>query len=279
MFRARRDDLRTDCALKVLRDDVRRDERVRDLFLTEADLSLLLHHPNLIRSYDAGDVDGRAYIAMEILDGGTLEDLRTRLAGEGAPLPDDLSLFIVSEMLSGLDALHEATGESGRPLGIVHRDVTPANIFLGLDGRVVLGDYGVAHIEAHGELLEHEIPGKLAYLSPESLTQEHVDRRADLYSAGVLLYELLVGRPPFEAVDDSSTMDLIVDGRAPRPRRFRPDLPQELEAILLAALSRRPRDRPPTAAAFRAGILPFFDQKLANSRLLGALMRSLRDAP
>ena len=279
VFRARHQDADADCALKVLRDDVLDDARIRDLFMTEADLSLLLRHRNLVRSDDAGECQGRAYIAMELLDGGTLDDLAERLASEGAPLPDDLVLFVVSEMLRGLDALHDAKGGSGRPLGIVHRDVTPHNVFLGLDGRVVLGDYGVAHIEAHGADLDPDVPGKLAYLAPESLTKGPVDRRADVFSTGVFLYELLLGRRPFQARDDSTTMDLIVDARTTRPRRIRADLPIELDNLMMSTLAKRPRDRPQTAAALREALEPFFDRQLANERILGALMQSLSSGP
>lgn len=276
VFRARREDLGMDCALKVLRDPVRRDERVRDLFLTEADLSLLLRHPNLIRCYDAGELNGRAYIVMELLDGGTLGDLVESLKQDDAALPDDLAVFVVAEMLAGLHALHEAAGESGRKLGIVHRDVTTHNVFLGSDGRVILGDYGVAQVQAHGSDLEPGVPGKLAYLSPESLAGDSVDRRADIYSAGVILYELLVGRRPYDEEQESATMEKIMEGKLQRPRRIRPDLPHLLESLTLRALARKPKDRYPTAASFREELKPQYDPLLANPRLVGGLVRSLR---
>lgn len=275
VFRARRDDLPIDCALKVLRPDARRDERARDLFLTEADLSLLLRHPNLIRTYDAGEVDGRAYIVMELVDGGTLGGMLSRLERDSTRLPDDLALLVIAELLSGLDALHEAKGETGRPLGIVHRDVTPQNVMIGRDGRVVLCDYGVVHIEAHGSVDGMEVPGKLSYLPPEALAGEAIDRRADIFSAGVMLYELLTHTLPFQGEDDEDSMDLILEAKAPRPTRYRPDLAPELEALVMSTLARRPRDRPSTAAELRDALLPFIDPHLANDRLLGALMRSL----
>ncbi|MEO1229018.1 MAG: serine/threonine-protein kinase [Myxococcota bacterium] len=278
VFRAQRDDLGMDCALKILKPELRAEERVRDLFLTEADLSLLLRHPNLIRSFDAGEIDGRAFIAMELLEGGTLGDLVDVLKADDCPLPDDLALFVVSEMLSGLEALHEAKGESGRPLGIVHRDVTPHNVFLGLDGRVVLGDYGVAHIGGHGEDLLSEVPGKLAYLPPEALTRDPVDRRGDLFSAGVLLHELLLGRRPFEGEDERATMELIVEGRLEQPRRLRPELPADLEKVLISALERRAEQRPSSAARLRGDLRPFWDDQLGNARILGSLMRSVRSS-
>lgn len=276
VFRARRSDLGIDCALKILKAEVRHDPRVHDLFITEADLSLLLKHPNLIRSYDAGEMEGRAYIAMELLGGGSLGELAVRLTKEGLPFPDDLVLFVVSEMLAGLESLHEAKGESGRRLGIIHRDVTPHNVFLGSEGRVVLGDYGVAHIEAHGTDLQDDVPGKVTYLAPEALTGGVVDRRADIFSAGVIVYELLLGHRPFEGESDESTMDSIVDARLERPRRLRPDLPAGLEKVMLSSLARRPDHRPESAEAFREALAPYWDPELANPRILGGLMRSLR---
>jgi serine/threonine-protein kinase len=279
VFRVRRDDLGIDCALKVLREDARKDPRQRDLFVTEADLSLLLRHPNLVRTYDAGELEGRAYIVMELLEGGTLHELQSALAADGSALPDDLALFALAEMLAGLDALHEAKGATGRPLGIVHRDVTPHNVFLGLDGRVILGDYGVAHVQAHGGELHDGVPGKVGYLAPESLAPGPVDRRADIFSVGVLLYELLVGRRPFDGEDEASTIERIQEARPPRPRRVRPSLPERLESLILAALAKRPDDRPGSAAELRAALLDVFDPQLGSTRLLGSLMRSTRETP
>ncbi len=278
VFRARREDLADDCALKVLKDDARKDPRICDLFLTEADLSLMLRHPNLVRTYDAGEIGGRAYIAMELLDGGTLDRLARRLADEGGRLPDDLALFVVRELLAGLEALHGAKAPSGRPLGVVHRDVTPHNVFLGRDGRVVLGDYGVVHIEAHGASVGGPAPGKLAYLAPEALGPDGVDQRADVYAVGVLLYELLLGGRPFDAPDDATTLDLITEARPTRPRRVRPDLPAGLEAVMESALHRRPAARPRSAGAFREELAPYVDPVLGHGRLLGALVRSLLGA-
>lgn len=276
VFRAKRPDLAMECALKVLRADALRDERAKDLFLTEADLSLLLRHPNLIRSYDAGEVEGRFYIVMEFLRGGTLAGLLKVLKRSESALPLDLSLYIVAEMLSGLHALHEAKGETGRPLGIVHRDVTPQNVLFDQGGRVVLGDFGVVHIEAHGSSDEIEIPGKVPYLAPESLSSESIDRRADVFSAGVVLYELLLGRLPFDGEDETHTLDLIADAKMTRPTRIEPDFDPALEEVLLAAMAKKPKDRPQSALALRDALLPFMDEQLANDQILAALTKSVQ---
>ena len=177
IFRARRKGWTTDCALKVLKDDLLEDVIARDLFLTEADLCMMLKHPNLVSTYDAGEIDGRAYIAMELFEIGTLADLIEKLAREGVGIPGDLALLIVAQLLDGLHALHTAVGQSGRPLGVVHRDVTPHNIFFSPDGRVALGDFGAAHVQAHGSP-SAIIPGKAAYIAPEALLAGELDARA-----------------------------------------------------------------------------------------------------
>ena len=154
VFRARHKQWNLDCALKVLREDWLDDSLATDLFITEADLSLLLKHPNLMHAYDAGQIGERSYIAMELITGGTLAELISFLNEADTRLNDDLALYIVTEVLSGLQAFHSSVGKSGRPLEVLHRDVTPHNIFLTQEGRVLLGDFGAAHVQAHGSMFD-----------------------------------------------------------------------------------------------------------------------------
>lgn len=276
VFRARHQDAPVDCALKLLREERRSDERIRDLFITEADLALLLDHPNLIRTYDAGEVEGRYYIAMELLEGGTLGHLDHACAERSIRLPLDFTLFVVSEILEGLHALHFATGHTGRELGLIHRDVTPHNIFLSFDGRVILGDFGVALIQAYGDSDPGEILGKLGYLAPEMILQEEVDRRADVFAAGVVLHELLTGRRLFEGASEEQVLADIADGKIPRPRRFNPAISRGLEEVVMKALARRPRDRFETAEELLYALEPHWSPKLANPPGLAALLNALQ---
>ncbi|MCB9652431.1 MAG: serine/threonine protein kinase [Deltaproteobacteria bacterium] len=275
VFRARHESTNYDCALKVLRPDRRADERVRDLFITEADVSLLLDHPNLIRTYEAGEVEGRHFISMELMQGGTLAELQHQCAVNKLPLPQDFVLYILSEVLEGLHNLHEATGRTGRPLGIIHRDVTPQNIFVSFDGRVILGDFGVAMIGAYGDTAPGEVLGKLGYLAPEMVNMEEVDHRADLFAAGVVLYELLTHARLYQGDDQEDVLEDIAKARVPRPREVRETISRGLEQVLLRALARRPRDRFQSAEDMLYALEPHWSKQVANPYALAALLRAL----
>lgn len=275
VFRARHEATDYDCALKVLRQDRRSDERVLDLFITEADLALLLEHPNLIRTYEAGEVQGRYYIAMELMRGGTLDDLILECRRRQVRLPQDFALYVVSEILEGLHSLHTAAGATGRPLGLIHRDVTPQNIFLSFDGRVILGDFGVALIQAYGDTTPGEVLGKLGYLAPEMVNAEAVDRRADIFAAGVVLYELLTGQRMFEGEDEASVLADIAEAKFIRPRKARESISKPLEQVLLKALARRPRDRFDTAEEMLYALEPLWSRLVGNPYALAALLTSV----
>lgn len=275
VFRARHDDATSDCALKMLREDHRQDEQIRDLFVTEADLALLLEHPNLVRTYDAGEVDGRYYIAMELMEGGALDILLKAFAKRSLELPLDFAMFIISEVLEGLHALHTATGRTGRPLGLIHRDVTPQNIFLSFDGRVILGDFGVALIQAYGDTDPGQVLGKLGYLAPEMISMEEVDHRADVFSAGVVLWEMLTQQRLFFGKDEDDLMEDIAEATVPRPSKHRPTIGRATEAAVLAALTRRPRDRYASAEAMLYALEPHWSKKLGNPAAIAATLTAL----
>lgn len=275
VFRARHDDGSIDCALKLLREERRQDEQIRDLFVTEADLALLLQHPNLIRTYDAGEVDDRYYIAMELMEGGTLGEVVKALKERGIPLPPDYAMFILSEILEGLHALHTATGHTGRPLGLIHRDVTPHNIFLSFDGRVILGDFGVALIQAYGDVDPGLVLGKLGYLAPEMIGMEEVDHRSDLFAAGVVLWELLTGERAFDEGTEEEVMEDILEARITRPRKVAPGLSREADSVVMNALARRPKDRFETAEEMLYALDPLWSKELGNPRAIAALVSAV----
>lgn len=275
VFRARRDGDQRDCALKVLREDTARDERVRELFDTEAEVAQLLDHPNLMRTYEAGQIDGRAYIAMELVEGATLERLLQTLRARQLPLPPDLALFVVTELLDGLHALHEATLPTGEPLGLVHRDVTPDNVFVSFDGRVLLGDFGVTHVQAYGDSSPDHAVGKLGYFAPESLGNQPVDRRADIFSVGVMLFELLAGCRLFEAEDEGEALAQVTDARVPPLQRYVPEIDRELNAIVARALARRARDRFDSADDLAVALEPHWSKEVAHPSAIEALVAAI----
>ncbi|MGF1511200.1 MAG: serine/threonine protein kinase [Myxococcota bacterium] len=276
VFRARRDGAEGDCALKVLKDEWKTDARVRDMFMTEADVSMMIEHPNLVHAHDAGEVMGRPFIELELIEGGNLGDLSEKCAELHLPLPFDTSMYIVSELLDGLHALHESKSRAGTPLGLVHRDVSPHNVFLSFDGRVILGDFGVAHIQAYGSSDDAHPLGKFGYLAPEMAQGEEVDRKADIFSAGIILYELLTGHAPFDAGNDQEALAQAVEAKFPRPSRFVSSMPRELESVILKATARRPRDRFETGEEFLLELEPYWSKQLANPFALQGLLAAVR---
>ncbi|MEM7674840.1 MAG: serine/threonine-protein kinase [Myxococcota bacterium] len=272
VYRARRDDHDHDVALKLLREDRREDEQMVEMFITEADLAMLLDHPNLIRTFDAGEIEGRHYIAMELVEGGSLERLLRRGREIATPLPLDFVLFIVSEVLEGLHALHTAAGHTGRPLGLIHRDVTPQNIFLSFDGRVILGDFGVTLIRAYGATDPRLVMGKLGYLAPEMVLMENVDHRADIFAASIVLWELLTGQRLFFGGGESAVLERIASAKVARPSKHRASLPAGLDDAILRGLARRPKDRFESAEAMLYALEPFWSHTLAGPQGLTAYL-------
>ena len=279
VLRARKDNSPRDWALKVLRSDRRGDDRMKDLFITEADLALLVEHPNLIHAYEAGEIDGRYYIAMELIEGGTLRQFTMTAARRNIPVPIDIGLFIISEVLEGLHALHETRGGSGRLLELVHRDVSPQNIFLSYDGRVVLGDLGIAIVRAYGEAHPLEIFGKLGYLAPEMLALDEVDRRADLFAIGVITYQLLTGVRPFTGKTPDEVLSQITGARFAPARTLNPSIQPALDGVLARTLARHPAGRFDTAEALLYAFEPFWSKKRANPFLIASLVAKVYERP
>lgn len=275
VFRARRRGDSHDCALKLLKDERRGDEQLHDLFLTEADIALLLDHPNLIHTFDAGEVGGRYYIAMELIEGRTLGQIAARAQKMRLQLPQDFALYMVSEVLEGLHALHNASGRTGRPLGLVHRDLTPQNVFVSWNGRVILGDFGVAHIQAYGDVDPGTAIGKIGYLSPEAVLAEELDHRADIFAAGVILWELLTDRRLFEKGTDEQLMEVIAEARVPRPRGLDPSISRGLEGMVLKALAKRPKDRFESAEEMLYELEPFWSKKIGNPHAVSAFLSGI----
>ncbi len=237
-------------------------------FLSEARLSMLLEHPNVVRVYDFDEAEGRHFLAMEHVSGPDLRHLLTVLARTHETIPRPLVLFIMREVARGLAYAHQLKGSDGRHLGIVHRDVSPSNVFLAYDGRVKIGDFGIA--TGHEEPTQGWILGKLSYISPEQAAGKTVDARADLFSFGAVLYELLTGRKAFQAEDKAAQLRLSREGRYTPAERLVPDLPAELALLLRRLLSPDPDDRPQHAGEVEAALtamLPLEEDAVRQDRL------------
>jgi len=275
VFRAYREETGEEVALKLLKEDQRQDEKVVDLFVTEADLSLMLRHPNLIRTLDAGAHNERHYIAMEIIEGANLREIEVQCQRIGVPMPPDFALYFVREMLEGLGALHDAAARSGRPLGLVHRDVTPSNVFVAWDGRVVVGDFGIAHIMAYGDADPGQAVGKVGYLSPEVVLGVGLDRRSDLFAVGIILWELLTGERLFKRDRDDDAMLAIADAIVPRPRKLKPGMHRGLEEVVLKSLARKRAERYQDAQEMIAALDPFWSQEIGHPIAIQSFLAGL----
>lgn len=223
--------------------------RFRQMFVDEARIMLSLQHGNIVQILDMGRLDGVPFLALEYVDGRDLRTVLERARQQGTVLRPELMAFVVAEVCRGLDYAHRKRDEQGRPLHIVHRDINPANIFISYEGAVKVGDFGLA--KARDNLEQSEagvIKGKLSYLSPEQAEGLPIDLRSDLFSLGTTLYEATTGQRPFAGDSDVEIVMRVREGRFLRPTQIDPTFPPALEAIILRALRRDPRDRPATAA-------------------------------
>ena len=219
-----------------------------EMFLDEARLAARLNHPHCVQTYEVGEVDDNHFLAMEYLDGQGLERL-LRISGQlGEKMPIPLSARIIADALDGLAYAHELTDFDGSELGVVHRDVSPQNIFVTYNGMVKLLDFGIAKAATHVvETKTGVIKGKYAYIAPEQALGQSVDQRSDLWSMGVVLWEVLTGRRLFKSVNELATLHETLQGEIKLPSAFRPELPTELDTICNRALQRDPNERYQTA--------------------------------
>jgi serine/threonine-protein kinase len=233
--------------IKVIRTDLLTDERIALMFVDEARIAAGLHHRNIVQIIDFDLFDGGAFIACEHVDGCDLVAMLTNLR---APPRYDIAVSIAAEIGTGLEAAHEQTDEHGAPLGLIHRDVSPSNILLGIHGEVKVADFGIAKARSRSyHTVSGTIKGKAPYMAPEQILGEPLDRRADVFSLGVLLFELTTRTRLYSAQSNTKAMRQILDGEVPDPAQRRPGYPPELAAIVRRALARDPAERYQTARA------------------------------
>ncbi|MFZ5892818.1 MAG: ABC transporter substrate-binding protein [Myxococcota bacterium] len=244
--------------VKILKPELSAEPDFIEMFLDEARLAARLSHPNVIQTLEVGQDAGRHFLAMEYLEGQPLNRL---IQLPEVPSGVDLSarLTILVRALTGLDYAHELADYDGTPLGVVHRDVSPGNILVGYDGQIKLTDFGIA--KARDSTTETRVgmfKGKTAYMAPEQAKASVVDRRADIYSAGVVLWELIVGRRMWQGLTQAEIFSRLLAGAIPvASRAGGRNVPPALDRICQKALAHRKEDRYPTAAAFAADLEAF----------------------
>ena len=239
------------------------------MFFTEARVAAQLNHPHIVQIFDFGQADGTYYLAMEHIDGPDLRTLSARAIEAGVALPPAFCAKVISAACEGLAFAHDFVDPaSGQPLELIHRDISPDNLLLSRQGTLKVVDFGIAKATNQSHKTKTGlIKGKIAYMPVEQLQGQQLDRRADVYALGVVLYELLTGQYPFEATTDVSMMQAILFEPLVSASSRRPDLPQALVSILDKALAKVREQRYPDCVAFQADLERFI---LSTGQPLGA---------
>jgi serine/threonine-protein kinase len=249
-----------------------------DMFVQEARINALLHHPNIVQVFDFGNVGGTYFLAMEYVRGRDVSEILRRLRNHDRPCPVGIATFIAHEVAAALGYAHALTGSDGTPLHIVHRDISPSNIICLRAGGVKLLDFGIAkaigepEVEKTGQGM---FKGKLSYIAPERIKDLPVDGRSDLFSLGVVLWELLAGQKLFRGKSDLQTLKNVAEMEIPAPSALRPDVPPELDRVVLKALARDPALRYPTGQALAEDLDRVLESLRYQTRALPDLLHEL----
>jgi len=226
-------------AIKRLHPQFAKDPDFVGMFLDEARLAARIQHPNVVSTLDVVPIEGEVFLVMEYVHGEALSKLIRAARKNQQLVPPRIAVAILAGALHGLHAAHEAKSERGEPLGIVHRDVSPQNILVGTDGVPRVLDFGVAKAAARvTSTRDGQMKGKVSYMAPEQMRGRGVDRRTDVFAAGVVLWEALTGRRLFDGQDPGEILAKLLEARIPRPAEVEPSIPSQLDDIVMRALSR-----------------------------------------
>ena len=266
-------------AIKRLLPPFARDPEFVSMFLDEARLAARIQHPNVVSVLDVVASEGELFLVMEYVHGEGLSKLLRRARARGIPVPQGIVVGILIDVLYGLHAAHEARNERGDPLQIVHRDVSPQNVIVGVDGVARVLDFGIAKAaqSAHSPTGVGQLKGKLAYMAPEQVASGVVDRRADVYAAGVTLWEALTGQRMFPPLEFPQLMAQILTKEHVPPSQLVPGASPELDAVVLCALERDPGHRYATAGAMATDLERIV--RLPTKREIGEWVASVADGP
>lgn len=245
--------------VKKLRHELTDDDEHLGMFLDEARLAARLNHRNVVQTFEVGEEGGTYYITMEYLEGAPLNKIMGRARAN--PPPDGVLLRIVADALAGLHYAHELKNYDGSPLNIVHRDASPHNIFVCDDGTTKLVDFGIAKASTRSsETRMGVVKGKVTYMAPEQARCADIDRRADIFVLGIVLWEAVAGKKLWERAQDLEVLQKLALGKIPRLEDVCPDAPSDLLAICNKALAPEPEDRYATALEMRNDIVGYMDR-------------------
>jgi len=235
-------------AVKVIHPHLAEEQEFVEMFLDEARIAARLHHPHIVEIHDLGEGDGMFFMVMEYVEGETLASLLRLLRKREERLPLSAVLQVMADACEGLAAAHDLTHPDGRPMHLVHRDVSPHNLLVGMDGRVKVVDFGIAKATGRrSSTRTGQLRGKLAYMSPEQAGGDPIDHRTDLFALGAVMWELLTNERLFMAETESETLARVSACKVPDIREHREDLPENVAVVIERALARDPDDRFATA--------------------------------
>jgi serine/threonine protein kinase len=261
--------------LKFLKPELAGESEFRLMFLNEARLAARLNHPNVVQTNEVFEENGRPIIVMEYLEGASLSRVLMRARELGQPMSIPMHLRIICEALGGLHYSHELRDYDGTPLGVVHRDMTPQNLFVSFSGKVSVLDFGIAKVAGSiAETRTGVLKGKLRYMAPEQIMGELMDRRADIFAVGVMIWEAAAGERMWKGASDATIMNKILNGNVPSPRTVRGDVPERLEQICMKALAADANDRYATAAALQADLEEWLAGDVIANRTIGQFVQS-----
>ena len=253
--------------LKSMRSHLKLEPDFESMFLDEARLAARLNHPNIVQTNEVFESPDGPVIVMEYLEGQPLSSIVHR-AGNTNRFSVDMQIRVISEMLSGLHYAHELTDFDGQPLNVVHRDISPHNVFVTFEGQVKLLDFGIAKLSgSRVETATGVIKGKLRYMSPEQISGENMDRRVDLFAVGVMVWEAAAGQKMWKNLGEAVIMNRILNGELPELADVSPDMNPELLRIVHKALELEPADRYQTALELQTDLEGYLDRQAASVRL------------
>jgi len=249
-----------------------------DMFVREARICSLLNHPSIVAVYDFGQIEGNYFLAMEYVRGRDLQAVVRKLRKDGRAFTPSIAAHVAREVAECLGYAHDLAGADGRSLNIIHRDVSPSNIMCLAAGGVKLLDFGIA--KALGDTPEDRtekgsFKGKLSYMAPERVRREPIDGRSDLFSLGVVLWEMLAGKRLFRAANDAGTLRNVLEATVPLPSSLRPEVPEALDAVVMRALERDPADRYASGQEMADDLEEVLRETKHQSKALPSLVREL----
>jgi serine/threonine-protein kinase len=266
---------RRKCVVKRIRPDKAGSTYFTQMFVDEARITAALHHPNIVQAYEFGEVGNLFFLTMEYLDGRNLGALLDCLHARGLLMPINMAAHVAQQVARGLHYAHKLTDDDGVGLGVIHRDVSPTNVMLLRTGEVKILDFGVAKAERalkQGATVVGKVKGKLSYMAPEQHSGKAVDLRADVFAAGVMLWEMLTGELLFSGAKGGERSRKMMRGDVPAPSTFRTKVPPELDAIVLRCLKVHPDDRYPSAGVLAEDLGAFVRSSLFDPGELAALV-------